>query len=239
MKKLAIGILTHNRNELLHDTLNSFYKYNSDLDSTALLIDNGSDKEYQNSNKYYSDIYDLKYIYNDLNKSMDINEKIEIGHMRLINELLKIDSDLYCILEDDWKCLGRIPVDEVSGFLNEHMEIGQIRLRDYKYDDTFYGGSSLHFVTKNKISFVKEEKIRSVSFNIAEMHWVNCCNIMKKDALQHMNTEFKSELDKMQLFHQLYPQNAQLIPGIFYHIGPQRIRNDFREKGLFLNEDIS
>ena len=52
-------------------------------------------------------------------------------------------------------------------------------------------------------------------------------------------TEFSSEYEKMQLFYKLYPRNVQFEPGIFYHIGPQRIREDFRAKGLFLDEGIS
>lgn len=239
MRKLAIGILTYNRDELLCDTLESLFQYHSPEDLEIVLIDNGSDERFQLSNKKYAEKMGLKYRYNETVLSTDMNTNIEWGHRILIDELLKCDAELFCILEDDWKCTGEIPVDEIWEVLTNHEEVGQVRIRDYKYDDTFYGGSSRHFITKNKIVFDEVIIIGKKKFKIADMHWVNCCNVMKKNALKQMNAEFSSEYEKMQLFYKLYPRNVQFEPGIFYHIGPQRIREDFRAKGLFLDEGIS
>ena len=102
-----------------------------------------------------------------------MNTNIERGHRILIDELLKCDAELFCILEDDWKCTGEIPVDEIWEVLTNHEEVGQVRIRDYKYDDTFYGGSSRHFITKNKIVFDEVIIIGKKKFKIADMHWVN------------------------------------------------------------------
>lgn len=239
MRKLAIGILTYNRDELLYDTLVSLFESNSNIGMEVILVDNGSNEKYQASNKRYAEEFGLKYIYNALALSSDMNKNIEMGHMCLINELLKCDANLFCILEDDWKCFGTIPINEIGQLLDEHDEIGQVRIRDYRYDDTFYGGSSLHFVTKQKIVFNELIDIGSSTFKVADMHWVNCCNVMKRNALKHMNISLNSEIEKMQLFFELYPRNVQLEPGVFYHIGPQRIREDLRAKGLFSDEDIS
>ena len=71
------------------------------------------------------------------------------------------------------------------------------------------------------------------------MHWVNSCTIMKKEVLEKMLFNFEKEIDKMKYFHRLFPLNAQLRPGIFYHSGPQRVRFVLRERGVFRNENIS
>ena len=63
MKTLAIGILTYNRKELLGDTLKSLFKFISHDDMQVLLIDNGSSKEFQESNQKYAKQYGLIYIY--------------------------------------------------------------------------------------------------------------------------------------------------------------------------------
>lgn len=239
MKKLAIGILTYNRDELLRDTLESLFEYNFREDLEVLLIDNGSSDEFKISNQKYAERFGLKYIYNGLDLSSDMNNNIEVGHRILIEELLKCNAELFCILEDDWKCIDEIPIDEIGKLLNTHEEVGQVRIRDYKYDDTFYGGSSRHFITKNKIVFDEVIDVDKKIFKIADMHWVNCCNVMKRHVLKQMNVSLSSEYEKMQLFYELYPRNAQIEPGVFYHIGPQRVRDDLRAKGLFLDENIS
>ncbi len=236
---MAIGILTYNRDELLKETLESFFQHNSNGNSKIILVDNGSAEEYQISNRKYAGQYGLEYKYNSFSLASDMNENIEIGHHILIKELLNCDADLFCILEDDWKCKGKIPVDEIWQLLNEHAEIGQVRIRDYRYDDTFYGGSSLNFITKKKIVFDEIIRVNNITFKVADMHWVNCCNVMRKDTLKAMDIDIKSEYEKMQFFYGLHPRNAQFEPGIFYHIGPHRIRVDLREKGLFSNEDFS
>lgn len=239
MKKLAIGILTYNRDELLQETLETLFQHNSNANFEIILVDNGSDEKYRISNMKYAHKYGLKYVYNSNSLSSDMNENIEKGHHSLIEALLKCDADLFCILEDDWKCIGEIPIDEIYQLLKEHTEVGQVRIRDYRYDDSFYGGSSRHFITKKKIVFDEVVDMNQKRFKVADMHWVNCCNVMRRDALKSMNIEISSEIEKMQLFYEKYPRNAQFEPGIFYHIGPQRIREDLREKGLFSDENFS
>ena len=124
-------------------------------------------------------------------------------------------------------------------FLCENKEVGQVRLRDFRYDDTFYGGSSVNFVTMEKIKFSKTEKYGDSKFKTADLHWVDSCNAMRKDVLQKMDCSFDVEMNRMEYFHSLFPINAQLVDGVFYHTGPQRVRNDLRERGLFLDENIS
>lgn len=239
MRTLAIGILTYNRDELLKRTLESLFQFNVQKDLVIVLVDNGSDEKYQVSNRKYAEQYGIKYKYNEIEPSIEMNTKIEIGHQVLIKELLKCKEDLYCILEDDWECIGQIPVEEIGIFLEKHREVGQVRIRDYRYDDTFYGGSSRHFITSNKIVFDETEEVNGKQFQIADMHWVNCCNVMRREVINYMGSSFHNEYEKMQLFYKSYPRNAQFEPGIFFHIGPRRIRQDLREKGLFCDENIS
>lgn len=239
--KLVIGILTYNRTKLLEKTLLTFYKYNAKEDIKMILLDNNSSKEESEINKSLAKKYDIEYFYNKYDVSDDLNKNIEIGHMSLIKHMLDCDSEMCCILEDDWECIGRIPINEIMLFLNEHKNIGQVRLRDFKYDDTMYGGSSVNFVTKEKIIFNNEIVYGDVSFKVADMHWVNCCTFMRKDVLERMDNVYSAEMERMKAFYKMYPANAQMIPGIFYHIGPWRVREDLRKQGLFggSNENIS
>lgn len=237
--KLAIGILTYNRKDLLEDTLENLIKFNDKDSIEIVLVDNNSDFEYQETNKECSLKYGAHYVFNEIKKSESIDINIELGHRRLIEEMLKFDSDIFCMLEDDWNNTDRIPVDDLSEFLQKYKNIGQVRLRDFKYDDTFYGGSSVNFVTMKKIVFTDSVFIGTSTFKTGELHWVDSCNVMRREVLEQMNISFGVEMNRMEYFHKLYPLNAQLNPGIFYHTGPQRIRNDLREKGLFSNADFS
>lgn len=248
--KKAMGILTCNRTDLLKQTLESFFSFNSMRDMSCILLDNNSDDCYSRDNKILSNDFGFKYVYNvqckkNKNKgaceddNREINIKIELGHSRLIQELLKTNADLFFILEDDWNCLGEVPFDDIYSFLSENKGIGQVRIRDYRYDDSFYGGSSKNFVTLKRIEFTETIIINGSIFKIANMHWVNSCIAMRREALEYMSKLFESEIDKMMFFYDRYPQNAQLLPGIFYHTGPNRIRNDLKAKGLFDNENFS
>lgn len=240
-KKMIIGILTYNRKTLLIDTLENLVEKNkSNLENIELLlVDNNSELKYQESNKGCANKYGAKYIFNEICDTGNVDVNIELGHKRLISEMLKCDADVYCMLEDDWRNTDAIPIDDLCKFLENNKDVGQVRLRDYRYDDSFYGGSSINFVTMNKIVFNYEMVCGSSVFKKAELHWVDSCNVMRKDVLKQMNCDFDVELSRMQFFHDLYPVNAQLNPGIFYHTGPDRIREDLRQKGLFKNEDIS
>lgn len=236
---MLIGILTYNRKELLEETMKSLINHNNFQDIKVILVDNGSDYEHQIYNKECAKLYNAEYIYNEIEITDDINRNIEIGHFRLISEMIKRDSELYCILEDDWKCIGTFLLDDMITFLKKYAYVGQIRVRDFHYDDSFYGGSSVNFVTMEKICFDENININNASFKCADMHWVNSCCVMTIEAMRYMEKELFSEEEKMRYFYKKYSKNAQLDSGIFYHIGPVRIREDLREKGLFLNEDIS
>ena len=236
--RLAIGVLTHNRVPLLVDTLESLFAYNPDLQN-VVLVDNGSDGNVQNENRAVAKRFGLRYVLNvQTSADVDTNKKIEVGVRRLIQEVLDEDSDICCLLQDDWRCLDCIPVDAAWEFLCTHQNIGQLRLRDFKYDDSFDGGSSINFVTHLKIHFSERIVVGDASFDVGELHWVDSCNLMRRAVLETIATPFSSEIDRMRVFHQLHPSNAQLRPGIFRHTGPCRIRPELREKGLFAHADI-
>lgn len=237
--KLVIGILTYNRKKLLADTLENLVKFNNFDNIEIILLDNNSDLEYQKSNKDFAKKYGVHYVFNEIEKTDNIDINIELGHRRLIDEMLKRNSDIFCMLEDDWNNTGTIPVDDIKEFLSKNKNVGQVRLRDFRYDDTFYGGSSINFVTMKKIVFTDNAIYGDSKFKIGELHWVDSCNVMRREVLEQMNISFGMEMNRMLYFHKLYPLNAQLSPGIFYHTGPKRVREDLRKKGLFLNENLS
>ncbi len=236
---VVVGLLTYNRKKLLEDTLSSLFQHNDMNRMKLLIVDNNSSVEYQETNIKFAKMFKAKYIFNNYKQTEDTNQNIEIGHRRLIDEMLLYDADLYITIEDDWHCMREIPVLDVKNFLNIKPHIGQIRLRDFRYDDSYYGGSSINFVTMKKIVFTDKVEVNKSVFHIANLHWVNSCNLMTRNVLEKMNVPFEQEIDRMIFFHDLYPYNAQLTPPIFYHTGPYRIREDLKKRGLFCSENIS
>ena len=236
--RLALGVLTCNRQALLVDTLQSLFTFNSNI-SNLVLVDSDSSCDVQEFNKLTAMKFGMRYVLNSPSTSKNKEAKIEHGVRRLIFEVLRENADICCLMQDDWRCLGPIPLISSFEFLKSNQDIGQVRMRDFKYDDSFDGGSSVNFVTRNKINFVRREIIGDSVFSIGELHWVDSCNLMLPHVLERIVGKFDSELDRMMEFHALYPFNAQLSPGIFHHIGPQRIRHDLRKKGLFTDAHIS
>lgn len=237
-RSFVIGVLTHNRISLLTDTLESLLTFNPDI-SNLVLVDSDSTEDVQRANRLIADRFGMRYVLAEGSSSSDKNVRIEHGVQRLIEEVLQEGTDICCLLQDDWRCMGRIPVDPAWELLNNYNNIGQIRMRDFRYDDTFDGGSSVNFVTHRKIEFKQHIASGNVSFGIGELHWVDSCNLMLSSVLSSISKPFDSEIDRMISFHSAYPCNAQLQPGIFHHIGPWRVRQDLREKGLFNNACVS
>lgn len=236
--KFVVGVLTSNRNVLLEKTLNSFMTYNS-MVSNFVLVDSDSSEKAQENNRVIAKKFGMRYVLNEQSFADDRNIRIEHGVGRLIKEILKESADLYCLLQDDWQCLGTIPIASVWKFLSYYKNIGQVRMRDFKYDDTFDGGSSINFVTHRKIEFTEEIVIENSIFKIGELHWVDSCNLMLRQTLLKVSKMFESECDRMNFFHLIHPYNAQLQPGLFHHVGPRRIRYDLRERGFFSSENFS
>lgn len=237
-QKLALGVLTCNRLLLLQETLESLFAFNPNI-SNLVLVDSDSTEEVQAGNRAIASRFGMRYVLNEASPNMEKDARIELGVRRLIKEVLDEGIDICCLLQDDWRCLGCIPVLPAWKFLNTHRNIGQIRLRDFKYDDSFDGGSSVNFVTQRKIDFVDKVKVEDSVFEVGELHWVDSCTLMRRSVLESISKPFDSEMDRMRMFHLEYPANAQLRPGIFHHIGPRRIRKDLREKGFFANANIS
>lgn len=235
---LAVGVLTCNRLELLNDTLNSLFSFNPNIPH-LVLVDSDSSVAVQRENRVLAAKFGMRYVLNDPSFSDNKDERIEHGVRRLIKEVLRERADMCCLMQDDWRCLGSIPVETSWEFLNRNANIGQVRMRDFKYDDTFDGGSSVNFVTHRKIEFERCEVVGGTEYAVGELHWVDSCNLMLPKVLGSISGRFNSEIERMEEFHRMYPHNAQLRPGVFHHTGPRRIRHDLRERGLFGNANIS
>lgn len=141
-------------------------------------------------------------------------------------------ADAYIILEDDWECIDSVDFVSIIEFMQKNIFIGQVRLRNFKYDGSLTGGSAINFVTQEVIEweipsfFIGHHQIR-----IGNLHWVNNPSIISPSALKILLQEFASEVKCMEAFHKKFPRNAQLFSGIFEHIGQWRIRDDLRQKG--------
>jgi|GEM_PF-5502487 len=237
--KIVVGVLTHNRPRLLKETLESFNYYLKEYEKLIefIVFDNGSKKEVIEHNKLLCQSYNAKFI--SCNEVIDLpkgsksrDHNISIGHRKLSLLMKKYDGDAYMILEDDWKCIAQVPLDELVKYLRQHPEVGQIRLRDCKYDGTLKGCAKHNFVTQEPIRWSKEEILGEYTLSYGNLHWVNNPSLITREALEFVNQGFDSEVACMEAFHKIFPINLQLKPGIFKHSGPWRHREDLVDQGF-------
>lgn len=238
-QKIVVGVLTHNRPKLLLKTLQSFYENFSVYKSQfkTIIFDNGSttdviDKNRILANKYGASFFSLgeeKKLPKD-SKTRDNN--ISLGHNKLINLMKQELASAYIILEDDWECTSEAPLNELIKLLHNNPSIGQIRLRNCKYDGSLKGCANHNFVTLEPIKWTKTIELERYQLDFGNLHWVNNPSIISKKALELVSKGFSSELECMRAFAEHYPNNIQLSPGIFEHIGPWRHREDLKEQGI-------
>ncbi|WP_113920461.1 glycosyltransferase family 2 protein [Alkalibaculum bacchi] len=244
ISKIVVGVLTYNRPELLEETLHSFNEYLKayrDL-FKFVIFDNGSKDEIIKINKKIAQKYRSKFVTSrkviESTKNSKIRDhNISIGHRNLSRLMKKEDGDAYIILEDDWACAAYIPLIELIEYLRKNPDIGQIRLRNSRYDGTLTGGAKHNFVTQEPIKWTKEVVIGNYILAYGNLHWVNNPSIISKEALDLISKGYNSEVECMKAFHEIYPINLQLQPGVFEHIGPWRHRKDLVEQGIIQGED--
>lgn len=239
--RVIVGVLTYNRSELLKKTLQSFISNIDvrDCEMSFYIFDNGSSKEVLKEVKKIAIEYNAvltmlgkEKVSSKTNKERDKN--ISYGHKRLAQLMCSQDADGYLLLEDDWECTEEFKIEPLVKFLSNNDDIGQIRLRDYKYDGSLMGGSNRNLATNTLITWDEEIQINDLyKITKGNLHWVNNPSIISPSALKLLLEGFKDELDCMRKFGEIYPNNAQMFPGVFKHIGQWRIREDLIEDGLF------
>lgn len=201
------------------------------------LYDNGSEQQVKQINSYLCEKYGLVYCQNSevLEPSKDFDEReirISTGWAKLARRLLQTQANTFLLIEDDWKCIRSIPLGLIRNFIKKYPNIGQVRLRHCLYDGSLTGYSTHNFVTGKPILFHSEHKEDSSRILQADMHWSNNPSIVKKPAIEVLAKGWKSELSMMKEFYKEFPSNAQLLPGIFNHIGEFRVRSDLIQKGI-------
>jgi hypothetical protein len=149
--------------------------------------------------------------------------------------LLSSNADTFLIHEDDWECINAFPVlDLATNLRNYGSRIGQIRLRKCEYDGSLTGYQKHNFVTGEELKWNILIKLTSSQLHTANLHWTNNPSLTHRAALEILAEGFTTELDCMKRFYKSYKLNAQLIPGVFIHTGPWRVRHDLIEKGIVI-----
>ena len=123
MDRTAIVMLTWNRIALLKNTIKTFRNYHNIADEHFIVVDNGSTDgtvEFLESTKF-------DVIYNDSNLGAQMGKYI--GWSRAVAR----GYDFIIFIEDDHPCYRTVPIVGLENYLNEHEEVGIIRLNDKPY----------------------------------------------------------------------------------------------------------
>jgi len=171
MSRTAIVMLTWNRLDTLKNTINTFKKYNKKVnDEDIIIVDNGSkdktDEFLKNSN------YD--YILNKINYGAQLGK--HIGWDRAVNRKF----DFIMFIEDDHPCYRNIPIQHLEKYLDEHEEIGIIRLNDKNY-------LKRHQITKLPIDYFTTEKLNSnFDIKIYNYHFTSHPSIFRTSLVEKL-----------------------------------------------------
>lgn len=126
--------------------------------------------------------------------------------MNQIAEIVSHRDDYWLHLEDDWQLTNPLDLPTAQAFLDEHPEVGQVRLR--RTDD---GASRRNYLTKKRIVWEGE----GIKVGNAHATW--------NPALQRTSAALvypvTGEVDFMRKMPQI---NAQTDPGHFRHLGNGR-----------------
>jgi GT2 family glycosyltransferase len=190
---VIVTLLTGRRPDLLAKTLAS-------LEGSGIEIDffvNGADTE------------SLQVVHDSgiVNSLHHWPEWLGIGAaMNRVAEHVAGEDGYWLHLEDDWELTRPIDIRTAQAFLDDHPEVGQVRLR--RRDD---GASHRHYLTKRRINWQGE----GIKIGNAHATW--------NPALQRTSAAqvypVTGEVDFMRKMPQI---NAQTDPGHFRHLGEGR-----------------
>ncbi len=238
-QRLVIGVLTFERPDLLAKTLADFYRWLAPQlgKLTMMIYDNGSRPEIETANRNIARKHGAWFITSGISvpetaDAAERDQRISAGHCFLTQQMMTIPGDAYMLLEDDWGCSGSAPIQPLLGFLGQNLQFGQIRLRKYRYDGTLTGGSRHNFVTGAPIMWERDHPVQGALLRAGNLHWTNNPSLFLRHALDIVAKGYRTELDCMRAFAAKFPQNLQLVPGIFHHTGPWRSRPDLVEIGV-------
>ena len=152
--RTAIVLLTWNRLPMLKETINTFRKFHKDIrEKDFIIVDNGSTDGTVDFLKTTS----FETILNESNLGAQMGKYI--GWARAVEK----DYDFIIFIEDDHSCYRTVPILELEKYLDDHEEIGIIRLNDKPY-------LKGHQITKLAIKNYGEDKLNK-DFKITKSNY--------------------------------------------------------------------
>ncbi|MFP5249792.1 MAG: hypothetical protein ACLGP3_08195 [Acidobacteriota bacterium] len=239
--KLGIGLLTYERPELLRATIATLWPHLAaqSVELSAVILDNGSSATtlVQVQAAAASIGARLKRrLAGPLaltDDPVERDQRIAAGFAALAAALLDTDCTHALLVEDDWECIAAPPLAALAAVFDARPGLGQIRLRECRYDSGLDGYSARNFVTRRPIVFDTSHAAGCHVVDEGELHWTNNPSLIRRATLDILRTGASSEIETMHAFWRRHPRNGQLRPGVFLHRGPFRRRPDLEVAGVF------
>jgi GT2 family glycosyltransferase len=153
MSRTAVVMLTWNRIGMLKNTINTFRNYHNLKDEHFIIVDNGSmdgTQKFLKSTKF-------DFILNKSNLGAQMGKYI--GWDRAVEK----KYDFIIFIEDDHSCYRTVPIIDLENYLDEHEEIGIIRLNDKPY-------LKRHQITRLPIINYGKDKLNS-GFKVSKFNY--------------------------------------------------------------------
>ena len=210
-KNLCITVLTGRRLGLLRRTLESLDRADPSIlrDSVVVAYLNGRDTE------SYGYLSQLGYIdrleYRDTPKPEPIGNAVS----RLAN-WVPTNCRYVMHMEDDWTCQASSSqfLGDASLILEHDARIGQVRMR-LKSEPTL----GYHMITQRKQSWVAAEA-HGLKYQVSGLHFTFNPTLVRVTDLPKFYPA-DHELTACRRYLRHYPLVAQLVPGVFKHIGDE------------------
>lgn len=176
-------MLTWNRLKKLRKTLDSFHRYNGDkFKDHMYIVDNGS----KDGTHEYLKKTGLHVMTNET------NEGAQAGKYKGWTEAMNRGYEYLIFIEDDFPSLRDIPIKKLEAYLDEHKEVGYIRLNDKKTRKT-------HKVTKLRHNYWPWFKYKGEKMRKSDYHFTSNPTIFRTSLVPHMGGA-ETEVDYMRSY---------------------------------------
>lgn len=201
--RLSIAILTGRRLDLLQRTVKSLEATNSGLlnDSYVIIYLNGFDNQTDHFVRSLSYVDDYMYV------ASDTPEPIGAAVSRMTDHVIG-KSDYHIHLEDDWECMSSGFIGRAQSILENHPEIGQVRLR-HKAEPVM----RFHMVSQVHHRWARKDGVL-----MSKLHFTFNPSLVRTEDLNCIYPA-TSEIDAASNYAKRFSFVAQDDPGAFRHIG--------------------